>query len=635
MDTNMAQSRGVLALSLFGLLGFAILMVTVPKIIPGTENPHVISAALERGYNAPVAFLVAVLWSVALLAGAALFLRRDPADPKLMPDVTCGRLVPWELIAVFALFFIAYCPWFVARYGPHMEDHGFIMSMFRMADGQLPFRDFEFLYGPSMVYSLKAWGDVFGVSMTSYFGYVALQEAVQFTLLMAVLQILIPDRRWRYLILLALLPFLVNTLLGVNWSAGRRLVAVLAILYVALRPLNIRSNFAVGAVIGVYATYSHEYAAAALFGAGMIYTVLLLGPDWRRALISGPVVLVTTLLVWAATLYGIMGPSYTDFFETMGRVVGVMSEGHVSFEFFWTLHSGASFALLALVCVVVGAGLARFRGGWASGDLFLVGALAYALLTLKSGLTRADHWHVGAAFLTLYFAALLPMPRVALRFNGAVRAMAVACVVVASASYVFGILPSARSYAGDYVRGARDVLTGVPTAQVANGTFRSYSTETSRSQADPVLSQMATYLAAPERVDRPVLYYGTAWIIAPRLGISAEDYKLDALFYSGFQLTEREYLEKNTDAYLLMSRSDYERVFGLEEADEGLDPDLPGFLELASLLATVHFKQADHEAYLLDRARDSVTAAYIRAHYAPVEWPEEFGFEILLERRAN
>ena len=141
MDTNMAQSRGVLALSLFGLLGFAILMVTVPKIIPGTENPHVISAALDRGYNAPVAFLVAVLWSVVLLAGAALFLRRDPADPKLMPDVTCGRLVPWELIAVFALFFIAYCPWFVARYGPHMEDHGFIMSMFRMADGQLPFRD--------------------------------------------------------------------------------------------------------------------------------------------------------------------------------------------------------------------------------------------------------------------------------------------------------------------------------------------------------------------------------------------------------------------------------------------------------------------------------------------------------------
>ncbi|MGL4280571.1 MAG: hypothetical protein ACRCS0_09400, partial [Albidovulum sp.] len=267
---------------LAGLAGYGLLLAVVPRLIAAAPAEPVVSAAFAQGYNAPLAYWVALLWSLVLIAAGWHLARRSGESPPAATAGSCGRLVPLELVAVFAIFFLAYFPLFLTRQGPHIEDHGFILAMLRMACGQIPYRDFEFLYGPAMIYSLWWWAQIFGVSMKSYYSFLAVQEAVQFTLMMAVLQLTIRDRRMRFLAFVILAPFLINTLLGVNWSAMRRLLAVFALLLAATRPFDIRTNLAVGVTVGLYATYSHEYAAATLAGIGLIYAALLAGADWRR-----------------------------------------------------------------------------------------------------------------------------------------------------------------------------------------------------------------------------------------------------------------------------------------------------------------------------------------------------------------
>ncbi|MDI3337224.1 hypothetical protein QKW60_12465 [Defluviimonas aestuarii] len=609
-----------------GLAGYVVSLGLLPRLIQANPTTEVVSAALALGYNAPLAYSVALIWSLTVITAAAFWGRTASAVPEESPG--CGRLVAWELLAVFALFFLAYFPLFLARYAPLTEDHGFITALFRMACGQVPFRDFEFLYGPAMIYSLWWWGQAFGVSVTSYFSFLAVQEAVQFTLLMAVLQLAIADRRRRYLVFLLLLPFLFDTLLGVNWSALRRLVAVFALLMAALRPFDLRMNLAVAVLIGLYATYSHEYAAAALFGIGLIYAALLFGPDRRRALVSGPIIALGALAVWAAGIFAMLGSDWPYYVETMKRVVSVMSQGHVSFSYYWTLNSLALFSLLVLACLAVGCGLTRLRHGPSMGDLFLIGALGFALVALKSGLTRADHWHLGAAFTPLFFAFLLPLGRRTVSVSLQARKAAVILIAIAGLSYLPGIYSSGKRYARAYIRGAEDMLRGVQLAEFRPGDFRGLSAEAEHSRPDAKLTAIGRYLADPARMDRPVLYYGTAWIVAPRIGACSDYFPLDALMYSELPDPGAEFLKRHTDAFVVMSKSDYRRVFDGE--DEPEVAELAPIPRLGSWLTSVHFTQADLEARLLNEARDRTTGAYLRENYELDELTEPFGPEVLL-----
>ncbi|MCV2870698.1 hypothetical protein OEZ71_00145 [Defluviimonas sp. WL0050] len=614
-----------------GLGGYLVLLAFVPRLVVANPETEVVSAALALGYNAPLAYSVVLLWSLILILSAALSGKAHMAAPE--PALGCGRFVIWELVAVFALFFLAYFPVFLARYAPITEDHGFITALFRMVCGQIPFKDFEFLYGPAMIYSLWWWGQVFGVSVTSYFSFLAMQEAVQFTVLMAVLQLAIADRRRRYLVFLLVLPFLVDTLLGVNWSALRRLLAVFALLLAAMRPFDFRMNVAVAVLIGLYATYSHEYAAAALFGIGLMYGVLLLGPNRRRALVSGPVIALGALVVWAAGIYAMLGPDWPHYIETMKRVVGVMSQGHVSFAFHWTLNSVALFTLMTLACLAVGGAMTRFRQGASMGDLFLVGAFGFTLVALKSGLTRADHWHLGAAFTALFFAFLLPLNSLAVSISPQMRKAGVILIAIAGLSYLLGIHSSSKRYARAYLRGAEDVLSGARTVEFAPGEFRGPTAEEEHTKPNAKLSAIGRYLADPARTDRPVLYYGTAWMVAPRIGACSEYFPLDALMYSELPNPGAEFLERHRDAFVVMTRADYLRVFEGETKQK--ESELALIPWLGSWLTSVHFTQVDLEARLLQDARDRTTGAYLREYYELENLPEPFGREVLLRPKAR
>ena len=98
---------------------------------------------------------------------------------------------------------------------------------------------------------------------------------------------------------------------------------------------------------------------------------------------TGIVWLLATLLVLRGSARPCTSSTPLDHADDVG--------GHAGFRFFWTANSLALFGLLAIACVAVGRGLVRSaRRVLDSGDRLLVAALVFALVALKSGLTRAD-----------------------------------------------------------------------------------------------------------------------------------------------------------------------------------------------------------------------------------------------------
>lgn len=612
------------------MAGFIILMITVPRMVEIPDAENIVSASNASGYFAPTAYLVTLLWSLVIVGASLLMARMSDAHPASegAPWVP-GRIRPLELLVVFALFGIAYFPTFPTRYGPLTESFAEIAGAFRMMCGQLPYEDFERLYGPLLANSVAGWMNIFGASMHSYFGFTAVQEAVQFTILMAVIQIFVPDRKTRWIAFALISIFMLNVLLGVNWSAARRLLAVFAILLAASRPFSIPVNVIVGVIVGIHATYSHEYAGAGLLGIGAIYGVLLLGPDWRRSLTSGPIVAVVALIVWAVVARALTGETWHAYLDSMTRVVGMMSLGHVSFAFSWSINALALYALLTLACVMAGAALPRFRSGGAqTGDLFFIGALVFALIVLKSGLNRADVWHLDAAFAALIPAFLLRMPSRIIPHSPATHRLSFALICIAAVTYLAGSYPAIRSYAGAYANGARDVLTGVEPADTSAYPLRGPATETERSYPRAELLELGAYLARPENIDLPVLYYGSNWLVSPLIGACPQDFKLDALMYSEFDRPERDFLIANPGTIVVMSVEDYERLYEGAPVPQG--DDLDTTRKVLSWVASPHYTQGWLEANLLNAARDRVTGAWLLENY---DFVERFGRSVILRPR--
>ena len=582
--------------------------------------PEVVSAAAAQGYNTKAAFWCAFLWSLAIIGGSVVLAWRARAPEAIQtgaPTPTLGRLRWPELAIVFAVFAFAYFALFLARTGPFIEDQYFLTSISRMNCGQIPFRDFEFLYGPLMIVPLRAWSQVFGVSMTSYYSALALLEGLQFALLMGVLQLFIPDRRQRTIVFLLLLPFLINTLMGLNWNGMRRLVPVLTLLLIAWRPFDWRATVVAGVVLGLHLGYSHEYASAALIGIAAIYALSLLIANERiLAIRSGLTVALLAVATWALSTVLAMGSAWHDYITTALGILDLMASGHAAFKFYWTVNSLAVFGLLTLACVAVGASFARRWGPMRAGDRMFVGSVAFALVMIKSGLTRADLWHVNSISLALMFAFLLPLPMSVVTLGDKERRWAMGLMAVAAVTYFVGIMPTGSLYAFSYLQGFADTVTGKERLVPDAAASRIPSLEYERSRPNPDFIAMGRYLAAPERKDKSVLFYGRAWVIAPRVGVCSEDYKLDDLMYSELSRPERLFLEKHPDALVVMRRMDYERIYGLADPNAPHYPmELTITKQLGRWLSTVHYDAAETEFRIQDEARDGNSGVYIHERY--------------------
>ncbi|MGL4280643.1 MAG: hypothetical protein ACRCS0_09765, partial [Albidovulum sp.] len=240
-----------------------------------------------------------------------------------------------------------------------------------------------------------------------------------------------------------------------------------------------------------------------------------------------------------------------------------------------------------------------------------------------------------AGFTSIFFAVFLRLDLRAIRFEQAARRLALVLVTVASATYLFGIYGSLKRYGGDYLRGAQAVMAGKPTADVDPASFRDISVEPERGSAEPNLTGIGQYLADPSRAARPVAYYGISWFVAPRIGVCTEYYPLDALMYSEMQAPLAEYLAAHPDAFVVMARADYDRVFGISGAASAADDSLSAFERIASWLTSPHFTQVTLEGNLVNAARDGVSGAYIRANYEIDTAAGPEGMQVLLKPKVR
>ena len=629
---------GLLAIALF--LALVVGLVVVPRLVPADSG--VVSAAAAQGFNTDAAFWTLLAWAALTLSvfGLRGMSGRGANETAVKPneglstnESWSGRLDWREIAAVFIVFALAYFPAFLARYGPFVEDTTFLVALGRMACGDVPYRDFAFLYGPLMLYPVWTWLQAFGFSMSAYYACLGLAEGAQFALLIGVLQRLIPDRRRRYVVFVTLLPFLFNNLLGFNYNALRWLAPTLVIIMVAVRPWDRRVIWLSAVLLGLQLGYSHEYALAALLALIAMHGVLVLRREARTGVVIAAATVVGTGMVWLLATLLVLRGALPAYIEHATQIMKMMSGGHAGFRFFWTANSLALFGLLAIACVAVGRGLfgARVRV-LDSGDRLLVAALVFALVALKSGLTRADLWHLNPPFLPLLFAFLLPLPASALALTATERRLAGSLIVVGALTFLVGIAPTGSLYVVSYIRGLRDTVAGSPKG-MSGVVTRTYSIELERTHPRAQVVALGQYLAEAERRDRPVLFYGRAWDLPPRIGVCPAHYKLDDLMYTEFSRPEVDYLRLHADALVVARADDYRRLYELADPD-GPPPVQPmtPTKQLGRWLSTVHYDSAETEARLQDETRTRLTGDYVRANYV---LDREFGDLVVLTRSAS
>lgn len=634
MRTQFAGRERLLASVAFAVLVAGLLVV--PRLVPPTSTVG-ISAAAAHGYNTAAAFWTVLVWSVLLVGTFAWRARRTaPIDrtddgAKEVPDGRGdGGTLDWrELGAVFVLFAFAYCPVFLARYAPYSEDVHFLTALGRMECGQLPYRDFGFLYGPLMIYLPWGWSQLFGVGLVSYYSFLALFEGLQVAALMAVLQRLVPARRERYVVFLLLLPFVFNNLFGLNYSGTRWLLPTLVVFLAALRPYDRVAIAWCGLLLGIHLTYSHEYAIAGLLAIGGMHGVLFWHGRRRESLRAVLAIGIGSTITWAALAFLLLGATVPEYLRHAREIVGMMSSGHAAFPFYWTANSLALFGLLTMACCILGRRLAARQEPDANSRLLLA-AVLFTLVTLKSGLTRADLWHLDPDFLPLLFVFLLPFSANALLPDRTPRRFAFGLVGVAAVTFVVGVAPMLSLHAVSYVRGLGDTLAGRPLRAESRGApGRGFERERSHPDAD-VLA-LGEYLRSTGNRDRPVLFYGRAWALSARIGVCPAHYKLDDLMYTEFGRREAVYLEAHPDVRVVMHRDEFERLYGPGDATPPHSRlVLTPTKQLARWLSTVHYDSAETEARLQNEARGRLTGDYVRAAYEPVA---SFGAYLVLARR--
>ena len=565
MTTNNLANRRNWCLIMISFVGILCLLVTQPY---GRQIKGVASAAAVQGYRLISAWLLVIGWSMAVVT-VAWVLRRwlragagiEGVEPKKPESVTpTARGGALECGIAFALVFLAYCPVFLARSGPFVEDHIFLGVLHRIEAGQQPYRDFEFLYGPLMYWIADAWSRIFGYSMLAYYWLIAILQASQVALLTAVFRRFIPDRRQRYLALALFLPFVVDTLLGLNWIGWRRLLPIFGMLLIALDGPGRRRLF--GAVLlGVSMSYSQEQGLAAVIAVTGVE--FLLGKGWRRIRRAATTILVV-MTTWGIIAVAITQDDFLIYLESTTVLATRFAMGEAGFPFGWTLNSIALFILASICLVILGRDGGRSRDQTpGAGDRFFVAALLFFLVVIQSGLNRCDLWHLNAAFLPLILAWLLPLPTAIFGLGGWARRTAKLVIMVAALTYLAGLLPSGSYVVRGWFAGLEDTVSAGTENDHRDVVTRGHALELERAHPDPDVVGLAVYLGSPERRDRPVYFYGNRWSLGKQIGVAKRDFLNDDFIYDeirGRQLAKK--ISSDIDSLVVMHEIDYDRLFG-------------------------------------------------------------------------
>jgi hypothetical protein len=625
-------------LLLFGFLwlGYVVLLIAVPSIFP--PDPTLPNVAARSGYNTGLAYTVIAAWSVLGMLFFALASERrwlgrfaDSVPPAgAGGSGAASPLRQWSACLVTgALIALLYWPPFLTRYGPYVEDKYFMNVLARMQCGQLPYRDFEFLYGPLMIYPAHYWMNLFGYSMQSYFSLLALLQGSFFAIILRAFQHHLGSARERLFAFAVFAPFVFDTLLGLNYIGWRILPAILAIMIVAARPHTLRTALLAGVLIGIQLAYSYEYGIVSLIAISMMYATSFFGGHKPNAFFSALLFFITACLIGYAVSRGLTGDSFRDYIgATVHALRHASDTGTGNFRFYWTLNSLSLFGLLGIAVMAVGAGLWKmFRNPLSYGDRLLFGSLLFALGTLRIAIQRADIWHITIPFVALLIVFLWRPQLNVFSFNHSMQRLAWGFIGVAALTRSIGIFPMAHYFGSGLLQGAQDLIQGKqPPGQIIS---RAYSIESELSHPDPDIAALAGYLAEPVRSGRPVVFYQNRWWMANRAGVCPSGYAFYQLMYTDGYRPLKSFFEQNKGTIVVMKAAIYDRLFnnGHQKKSPAI---LPREQKIASWLSSIHYDQKSPEREIKYEIWKRNLGLYLVKHYRRTM---QFGQEVVLERR--
>jgi hypothetical protein len=563
--------------------------------------PGTASASAVRGYHNGLAFLLMAAVCGAGLAGMILAARREPrADGSTAPpDPPPGPIVRAELAVVVALIATAYFPPALVRYVPYVEDDYWLTLLHRMDGGLSPYADFESLYGPLMIHAPALFLEVTGYSALAYATFIGLAEVSLYAAVTILLQRLVPERRQRWAAMAVVFVLLANTLFGLSWNGWRRLAPALILLFFARAPLTHRTAVLTGIATGALLAYSHDFGVLAGAAVVALHAYHALWEGRRDAIPQAFVFGGSSLGAWTILAVAALGAGVTEYaHHALSGAARFAAEA--SFPFYWTVNSLAAFAVLVLALFVLAPGLAvRSRVPATPGDRMLAGGAAYAIVAMKSGLNRADMWHIAAPLLPLILGLLLPWPRARFPIGPRAMKLANAAIAVFTLTYLLALLPTGSLMMKGLARGAADLASGRSVPDGERVALRSTSIEYERSEPRPDILATGALLATPELRDRPVFLYGNAWDMDKRLGVHRIGYPTDDFLLSDDAgLDVRALLEARPETLVVVRARPYRRLLeGLTRGDlafETLLPDTP-MSRFLSVVSTIHYEGAQLE----------------------------------------
>jgi hypothetical protein len=623
---------------LFGVFAFA--LTVFPYYFPVEES--VASAAAVAGYNNGAAYKAIVIASLLGVVGFGMLGHGQAASAESVanrarvPRVRLNRKVALELTMVVILVALMRWPWFLAKYGPYLEDDPFLSMLHRMQSGQIPYADFEFLYGPLMMAIGHGWMQIAGYSMTSYYGLLAIMEVAQFVVLLLVVKAFFPRRTAAFATFALLALFCLDTFLGMNWNALRRLLPALLMLLAASDGMAWRKIPVTALATGLLLAYTHSYGSACLAAIAAMYALQAVGERKLAPIARAAAFVGLSVAVWFVCVYVVLDGDVFAYVRATMAVISRFGVGEQGFPFRWTVNSIASFALLCLTVASIGQGLKRvYRGTRISvGDFYLLGALVYTLFAVRIGLNRSDIWHLTAPFLPIIVATILPLPRIAFVTGDRAAQFAHVLVVVMAATYFLSLAPTGSRFARGWIGGLRDTVLAYDSADVSVA-FRAPTIEPERSHPHPDILALGRYLVDPEHVNRPVLFYANVWDLDKRVGVTNTIYPVDDFLLSDeIGIEVGEFLEDNPDVLVVIGRSAYERLFNPvanpAEQPNQVEP-ATAMKSVLRVLSTAHYESVEIEYDLkLDRWERTV-GHHIHSSFEPIA---EFGAYLVLERSA-
>ncbi|REJ76259.1 MAG: hypothetical protein DWQ47_11640 [Acidobacteria bacterium] len=629
---TLTRREVVLGIGLFALLVPALL--TVPYLFP--PQGSLASAAAVAGYSNRVAHLTVAAFAFAAVLIFAICrwsgvfsdhaVETDPTEGPRPADSSRRYLV--ELVVVGLGMLLLYFPPFLSRYGPFIEDNYFMSVLHRINAGQIPYVDFEFLYGPLMVSLASFWTSAFGFSMVSYYSLLALMEVALFVSLLWLLQKYFPSQWTRYLVFIALSVLFFNTLMGVNWSGIRRFLPVLILIYFAKDPSSKKVLVSGSLMIGALLAFSHDYGTVGLAAALAMYGLNFLRGRFVESIGNGLAVLVISIVTWLMISYALLGGGIVAYLENSLDIINRFGAGEQGFPFYWTLNSVSVFGLLVFAAAVIGNGIGKKKEtAVLAGDYLLFAGLAFALVGLKSGLNRADMWHLAWPMLVIVFAFVLPIPRSLFKLPRAANSFAIGLIGVLVCTYLLALAPTASFYLSGLARGSIDTVAGTERKQGLP--TRAPSIEFEKSSPSQEVVELGNYLADESREHKPVVFYEEAWGLDKRIGVYNEVYPIDDFLLSDRRGIEiRVFLEKNPEAFVVMEKDAYERILNsnLREPESSSAANTP-MKTVLSWTSTIHYQYVEIEDREKAKRWDRTVGAFAVQNRSKIA---EFGELVLL-----